>query len=56
MLAHNPADYAGAFLYGSIAYWVTVRTRALLPVIIMHAVANLIMGICAVGCDLPHLW
>lgn len=56
MLAHNPADYAGAFLYGSIAYCVTVRTRALLPVIIMHAVANLIMGICAVGCDLPHLW
>ncbi|MGN0821114.1 MAG: CAAX prenyl protease-related protein [Akkermansia sp.] len=56
MLAHNPADYAGAFVYGSIAYFVTIRTRALLPVIIMHAVANLIMGICAVTCDLPHLW
>ena len=56
MLAHNPADYAGAFVYGSIAYFVTVRTRSLLPVILMHAVANLIMGICAVACDLPHLW
>lgn len=56
MFAHNVADYAGAFIYGSIAYWLVVRTRSLLPVVIMHAVANLIMGVCAVALNLPHLW
>ena len=56
MLVHVPADYAGAFLYGTLAYLLVVRTKRLMPVIVMHAVANLAMGICAVSCDLPHLW
>ncbi len=56
MLIHTPQDYAGAVLYGSIAYWLTVKTKRLTPAIAMHAVANLAMGICAVSCDLPHLW
>lgn len=56
MFAHNPVDYAGAFVYGSIAYLLVVRTKCLLPVILMHAVANLIMGICAIALDLPQLW
>ena len=56
MLVHNPADYAGAFLYGSLAYLLVVRTRQLTPVIIMHAVANLVMGVCAIELNLPHLW
>lgn len=56
MIAHNPVDYAGAFVYGTIAYGLVMYTRNLLPVVIMHAVANLIMGICAVTLDLPHLW
>lgn len=56
MFAHNPVDYAGAFVYGSIAYLLVLHTRCLLPVILMHAVANLIMGICAVALNLPQLW
>lgn len=56
MLVHNPADYAGAFLYGSLAYLVVVRTRQLVPVILMHAVANLVMGACAIKLNLPNLW
>lgn len=56
MFAHNPVDYAGAFVYGSIAYLLVVRTKCLLPVILMHAVANLIMGICAIALALPQLW
>ncbi len=56
ILAHNPVDYAGAFVYGSLAYALVVRTRCLLPVVIMHAVANFIMGCCAVCLDLPQLW
>lgn len=56
ILAHNPVDYAGAFVYGSLAYLLFVRTRSLISVVIMHAVANLIMGVCAICLDLPHLW
>lgn len=56
MFAHNPVDYAGAFVYGSIAYLLVIRTKCLLPVIIMHAVANLVMGVCAIALDLPQLW
>lgn len=56
MFAHNPVDYAGAFVYGSIAYLLVVRTKCLLPVILMHAVANLIMGICAIALAMPQLW
>ncbi len=56
MFAHNPVDYAGAFVYGSVAYLLVVGTKCLLPVILMHAAANLIMGICAIELDLPQLW
>lgn len=56
MFAHNPVDYAGAFVYGTIAYLIVLRTKRLLPVVIMHAVANLIMGMCAISFNLPQLW
>ncbi len=56
MLIHNPVDYAGAFLYGSLAYLLVVKTRRLTPAIVMHAVANAIMGACAISFDMPQLW
>lgn len=56
MLIHAPADYAGAFCYGSLAYLLVVKTKRLTPAIVMHAVANAIMGTCAVTCNLPQLW
>ncbi len=56
MLVHNPVDYAGAWVYGSLAYALVVLTRRLTPAFVMHAVANFIMGWCAVYCNLPHLW
>lgn len=56
MLAHSPVDYAGALLYGTLAYILTVKTKRLMPVVIMHAVANCTMGICALVSDLPQLW
>lgn len=56
MLVHRPVDYAGAFVYGSLTYALVVYTKRLTPAIVMHAVANLIMGICAIKLNLPHLW
>lgn len=56
MLVHRPVDYAGAIVFGSLAYGLVVYTRRLTPALVMHAVANLIMGICAIKLNLPHLW
>lgn len=56
MFIHNPVDYGGAFLYGSLTYLLVVKTKRITPAIIMHAVANAIMGICAVSFNMPQLW
>lgn len=56
MLIHAPVDYAAAFVYGSLAYWLVVYTRRLTAAFVMHAVANLLMGVCAVVFQFSHLW
>ncbi len=44
-LIHQPADYLGAFVWGSLVYWLAVRTQSLGPCVFMHAVGNLFLGI-----------
>lgn len=44
MLAHAPADFAGAFIYGSLTWLLCVWTKSLGACVLMHAVANL--GMC----------
>ena len=44
MVAHAPVDYAGAWVYGSLTYLVCVWSKNLGACVIMHAVANLLMG------------
>ena len=56
MLIHAPADWAGAFIYGSLTYLLVVKTKRITPAIVMHATANAVMGICAVCFNLPYLW
>lgn len=56
MLIHAPADWAGAFIYGTLTYLLVIYTKRITPAIVMHAVANAVMGICAIGFNLPHLW
>jgi CAAX prenyl protease-like protein len=45
MFAHHPSDYFGAIVYGLLTYWVAVRTKSLAACVVMHAVANLVLGI-----------
>jgi CAAX prenyl protease-like protein len=47
MLAHEPEDYLGALVWGSLVYWLAVRTRSLGACVIMHAIGNLLLGIYA---------
>lgn len=56
MLVHQPVDYAGALVFGSIMYGVAVWTRSLMACVIMHAVANLLMGLYAMHFGKYGLW
>ena len=44
MLAHAPSDYAVAWIYGSLTYGLCVWSKNLGACVIMHAVANFLMG------------
>lgn len=56
VLAHAPVDYAGAWVYGSLTYLICVWSRNLGACVIMHAVANLLMGLYAVKTGTLGLW
>lgn len=55
-LAHAGPDVAVALVYGALAGWVTVRTRGLTAVIVMHAVANFALGIFVMKTGWWGLW
>ncbi len=44
-LIHQPADYLGAFVWGSLVYLVAVRTKSLGACVLMHAMGNLLLGL-----------
>jgi CAAX prenyl protease-like protein len=43
--AHSAADYAGAAIFGVLMYFLAVRTKSLAACVLMHAVANLLLGL-----------
>lgn len=45
VLAHQPSDWLGALIFGSTMAWVAIRTKSLFVCVLMHAVANLVLGI-----------
>ena len=45
VLAHSPVDYAAATIYALLTYWLAVKTKSLAACVLMHAVANLLLGI-----------
>lgn len=45
VLIHQPADYLGALVFGSLMYWLAVRSKSLGACVLMHAVANLLLGL-----------
>ena len=55
-LAHSPADYVGAIIYGSLACWVAIRTKSLAACVYMHALANLVLGIFIIQTKNWGLW
>lgn len=45
VLAHTGPDRAAAFVWAMLTGWLYLRTRSIWPVVVMHAVANLALGI-----------
>ena len=56
MAAHAPVDYAGAFVYGSLTWLLCVWSKNLGACVVMHAVANLLMGIYIMQTGKYGLW
>lgn len=44
VLVHSSVDYAAAIVFGLLMYAVAVRTKSLSACVLMHAVANLVLG------------
>ncbi len=45
IIIHQPSDFFGAFVWGSLVYWLAVRTKSLGACVFMHALGNLLLGI-----------
>lgn len=56
MAVHQPVDYCGAFIYGTLAYILAVWQKNLCAVIVMHAVANALLGWAALEWSKYGLW
>lgn len=56
MLAHAPVDWAGAFVYGSLTYLLCVWSKSLGACVLMHAVANFLMGLYIMAYGKYGLW
>lgn len=56
MTAHAPVDYAGTFVYGSLTYLLCVWSKSLGACVIMHATANLLMGLYIMAYGKYGLW
>lgn len=53
---HSPADWAAAFVWGSLMYGCAVWTKSLLACLVMHGVANFLMGWYALAAGKYGLW
>jgi CAAX prenyl protease-like protein len=56
VVAHAPVDYAGAFIYGSLTYVLCVWSKNLGACVVMHVVANFLMGIYIMKTGHYGLW
>lgn len=56
MAAHAPVDYAGGFIYGSLTWLLCVWSKNLGACVVMHAVANFLMGIYIMQTGKYGLW
>jgi membrane protease YdiL (CAAX protease family) len=44
-IVHAHIDWLACLVYGSLTYWLSVRTKSLFACVCMHGIANLLLGI-----------
>ncbi len=45
VLVHQPVDYVPAAIFGTLMYWLAIRTKSLSACVTMHGTTNLLLGI-----------
>lgn len=53
---HDPVDWLSCIIFGSMMYWLAVKTKSLFACILAHGVANLAMGCYALSFGKFGLW
>lgn len=56
VLVHDKTDWLGALGFGSLMYLLAVRTKSLAACVLMHAVANLLLGVYVVSTKQWGFW
>lgn len=56
MVAHAPVDWAGAWIYGSLTYLLCIWSKNLGACVVMHFVANFLMGVYIMAYGKYGLW
>ena len=56
MFAHAPVDWGGAFVYGSLTYLLCIWSKSLGACVLMHAVANFLVGLYIMAYGKYGLW
>lgn len=56
VMIHAPVDFFGAAVFGVLMYGVAVKTKSLAACVVMHAVANLLLGIYVLGTQQWDYW
>jgi len=55
-LVHAHIDWLACIIYGSLTYYVCVRTKSLAATVLMHAIANLVLGIYTLKTEQWGFW
>lgn len=55
-MVHQPVDWLGAIIFGTIMYFVAIKTKSLFACFLMHFVANFLLGCYALQYSKFGLW
>jgi len=55
-LVHAHIDWLACLVYGSLTYWLSIRTKSLAACIVMHGVANLLLGLYTLRTEQWGFW
>ena len=55
-IVHSHIDWLACVVFGSLVYWLSVRTRSLFACVFMHGVANLLLGLYTLHTEQWGFW